>query len=185
MATPPMLPVQIPIPESVDFIWEMGLHKIRDQIEMFDALDSKTGVIVGFVVVSIVEILGFLLLAAAEATETKQLDSSRAFSWPVVIFFFVGVILSIISTWLGLQAIRVRQFAIGFDYSRMVGIANLKVQELKAVFLDDLLQSVNNNEHVLNDKVRFAKASGWCVLGGLICYTIVVGMLFMAFVPRS
>ena len=46
-------------PTSIDFVWEMGMSKIRDQIQMFDALDSKTGVIVGFVVVSIVEILGF------------------------------------------------------------------------------------------------------------------------------
>jgi hypothetical protein len=46
MAEPPALPAEIPIPESVDFVWEMGLRKIGDQIEMFDALDSKTGVIV-------------------------------------------------------------------------------------------------------------------------------------------
>jgi hypothetical protein len=43
------------MPESINIVWDMGLAKIRDQIGMFDALDSKTGVIVGFVVVSIVE----------------------------------------------------------------------------------------------------------------------------------
>jgi hypothetical protein len=184
MAAPPALPAEIPIPESVDFVWEMGLRKISDQIEMFDALDSKTGVIVGFVVVSIVELLGFLIFAAAEAVQPIQLHHSLAFSCVVGVFFFLGLLLSILSTWLGLQAIRVRQFAIGFDYGKMLGLANLKVVELKAIFLDDLLQSVNSNERVLNDKVRFAKASAWSVLVGLMCYTIVVAVLFVSFIPR-
>ncbi len=183
MAAPHALPAEIPIPESVDFVWDMGLRKIGDQIEMFDALDSKTGVIVGFVVVSIVELLGFLILAAAEAVQPIQLHHSPAFSCVVGIFFFSGLLLSIFSTWLGLRAIRVRQFAIGFDYARMLGLANLKAAELKAIFLDDLLQSVNSNERVLNDKVKFAKASAISVLVGLMCYTMVVAMLFLSFIP--
>jgi hypothetical protein len=134
-------------------------------------------------VVSIVELLGFLILAAAEATQPTQLHRSPAFSRIVGVFFFLGLLLSILSTWLGLRAIRVRQFAIGFDYGKMLGLANLKATELKAVFLDDLLQSVNSNERVLNDKVKFAKASARSVLVGLMCYTIVVAMLFMSFVP--
>jgi hypothetical protein len=184
MDAPPSLPAKIPIPESVAFVWDMGLRKISDQIE-FDAIDSKTGVIVGFVVVSIVEILGFLILAAAEATQPTQLHSSLAFSCAVGVFFFLGLVLSLLSTWLGLQAIRVRQFAIGFDYGKMLGLANLKETELKAIFLGDLLQSVNSNERVLNDKVKFAKAAAGLVLIGLMCYTVVVGMLFISFIPRA
>jgi hypothetical protein len=53
MAAPPILPHKIPMPESVAFVWDRGLRKISDQIEMCDAIDSTTGVIIGFVVVSI------------------------------------------------------------------------------------------------------------------------------------
>ncbi len=102
MSSPPPLPDNIPVPNSVDFVWDMGLRKIGDQIAMFDAIDSKTGVIIGFVVVSIVEILGFLMLAAAEATQTAQLHNSVAFSRAVGFFFFLGLALSFLSTWLGL-----------------------------------------------------------------------------------
>jgi hypothetical protein len=104
----------------------MGLRKISDQIEMFDAIDSRTGVIIGFVVVSIVEILGFLILAAAEAIQAIPLHNSVAFSCVVGFFFFLGLILSILSIWLGLRAIRVREFALGFDYEKLLGLANLK-----------------------------------------------------------
>jgi len=172
-------------PESIDFVWDMGLHKIRDQIQMFDALDSKTGVIVGFVVVSIVEILGFLLLAAAEATTPTQLRGTPIFSLSVRIFFGLGLLFSFLSTCFGLLALRVRKFAIGFDYEKLVGGAALEVRELKTVFLDDILSSVRTNAQVLDDKVRYAKIASFLVLAGLLCYTIVVARLFVGFVPRG
>jgi len=163
----------------------MGLSKIRGQIEMFDALDSKTGVIVGFVVVSIVEILGFLLLAAAEATTPSQLSGSPIFSLRVVIFFGVGLLCSFLSTVFGLLALRVREFAIGFDYEKLVGGANLQVAELKTLFLDDLVASVRTNKQILEEKVMYAKIASSLVLAGLLCYTVVVAQVFMRFVPKG
>jgi hypothetical protein len=162
----------------------MGLSKIRDQIEMFDALDSKTGVIVGFVVVSIVEILGFLLLAAADATPA-QINGTPIFSFWVVVFFGLGLLSSFLSTCFGLLALRVRAFAIGFDYEKLVGGAMLQERELKTLFLDDLVKSVRANAQVLDDKVRYAKIASLLVLAGLLCYTIVVARVFMCFVPRG
>ncbi len=169
-------------PASIDFVWEMGLAKIRDQIEMFDALDSKTGVIVGFVVVSIVEILGFLLLAAAEATTPAQLGGTPIFSLSVVIFFGLGLVCSFLSTVFGLLALRVRKFAIGFDYEKLVGGATLQVKELKTIFLGDLVASVRTNKQILDEKVKYAKIASFLVLTGLLCYTVVVARVFMCFV---
>ena len=172
-------------PESIDFVWEMGLRKISDQIGVFDAIDSKTGVIVGFVVVSIVEILGFLLLAAAEATTPAQLSGTPIFSLSVVIFFGLGLFCSFLSTCSGLLALRVRAFAIGFDYEKLVGGASLPVAELKTVFLDDLVSSVRTNRQILDEKVRYARTASLLVLAGLLCYTVVVAKVFMCFVPRG
>jgi len=57
----------VPRPDSPeDFLFEMGLHELELQKEMRDHVDEKTGVILGFALVSIIEILGFLLLVAAE-----------------------------------------------------------------------------------------------------------------------
>lgn len=152
---------------------------------MFDALDSKTGVIVGFVVVSIVEILGFLLLAAAEATTPAQLSGRPIFSVCVVIFFGIGLLCSFLSTVFGLLALRVREFAIGFDYEKLVGGANLQVPELKTIFLDDLVASVRTNKRILDEKVWDAKIASLPVLAGLLCYTVVVAQVFMCFAPRG
>jgi hypothetical protein len=172
-------------PTSIDFVWEMGMSKIRDQIQMFDALDSKTGVIVGFVVVSIVEILGFLLLAAAEATTPTQLSGTPMFSLLVMVFFGIGLLCSFLSTVFGLLALRVREFAIGFDYEKLVGGADLKIEELKTLFLDDLVASVRTNKRILEEKVIYAKTASLLVLAGLLCYPIVVARLFMCFVRKG
>src|SRR5260370_20502934 len=163
----------------------MGMIKIRDQIQMFDALDSNTDVIVGFVVVSIVEILGFLLLAAAEATTPTQLSGTPMFSVLVVVFFGLGLLCSFLSTVFGLLALRVRQFAIGFDYEKLVRGADLRSEELKTLFLDDLVASVRTNQRILEEKVMYAKTASLRVLPGLLCYTIVVVRLFLCFVRKG
>ncbi len=152
---------------------------------MFDALDSKTGVIVGFVVVSIVEILGFLLLAASEAVTPVQLAGTPIFSRSVQIFFGLGLLFSFLSTLFGLLALRVRKFALGFDYEKLVGGATLTDQQLKTLFLDDILTSVRTNAKVLDEKVNYAKRASFLVLAGLLCYTVVVAQVFMCFVPRG
>ena len=100
----------------------------------------------------------------------------------VVVFFGIGLLCSLLSTVFGLLALRVREFAIGFDYEKLVGGATLKVQELKTIFLDDLVASVRTNKQVLDEKVRYAKLASFLVLAGLLCYTIVVAQVFMCFV---
>jgi hypothetical protein len=172
------------IPPSIDFVWETGLTKIRDQIEIFDTLDSKIGVIVGFVVVSIVELLGFLLLAGAD-TNGQIIKGVSAFSLSVEVFFGMGLVCSFLSTVAGLVALRVRAFAVGVDYEKLVSGANLENQELKTLFLGDLVESVRKNMEVLKKKAWWATASSWLVLAGLLCYTVVVAQIFMCFVPRG
>jgi len=179
MARPPS------VPPSIDFVWEMGLSKIKDQIEMFDALDSKTGVIVGFVVVSIVEILGFLLLAAVEAPTQIQINGTPLFSTSIVVSFCAGLLCSFLSTAFGLMALRVREFAIGFDYEKLVGGAILLPEELKTIFLGDIVTSVHTNKQILKEKVSYAKIANVLVFAGLFCHTIVVARVFMCFVPRG
>lgn len=49
-----------------DFLFEMGMRELELQKEMRDHIDDKTGVVLGFALVSIIELLGFLLLVAAE-----------------------------------------------------------------------------------------------------------------------
>ena len=60
----------------IEFAFQLGLQRIQLQTEFFDALDQKTGMILGFVVVSIAELLGFLLLAAAEGLKASLLQES-------------------------------------------------------------------------------------------------------------
>src|SRR5579859_5860702 len=55
-----------------DLLVKIILSKVESDGLAFDTLDSKAGLILGFGLVSIAELLGFLLLAASEARPVKM-----------------------------------------------------------------------------------------------------------------
>jgi hypothetical protein len=54
------------LPTKEELLERYGLLELKIQGEMRDHLDNKTGLFLGFALVAVVEILAFLLLAAAE-----------------------------------------------------------------------------------------------------------------------
>jgi heme/copper-type cytochrome/quinol oxidase subunit 4 len=62
--TPP--PEGTLVQQSTSFLLETGIREIALQKEMRDHIDTKTTVVLGFALASVVELLGFMLLVAAE-----------------------------------------------------------------------------------------------------------------------
>jgi hypothetical protein len=48
-------------PPRADFVFEIGTQRIKDQMEISNALDTKTGIILGFIVVSVAEVVGIVI----------------------------------------------------------------------------------------------------------------------------
>ena len=76
-------------PGEIKEALKLGWKELEQQSQMRDHLDTKTGTILGFALVSVVEILGFLLLVAAEK------DLFKTFGWLGWLFvtsFSVGLL---------------------------------------------------------------------------------------------
>jgi hypothetical protein len=166
--------------DGVGFAFEMGMQKIADQIQVFDALDTKVGVILGFVAVSIAEILGFLILAAAE-----NLAPSRYFSPCLAFLFFSGLVCTLTSVLFGLIALGTRKFALGFKFCEMVRRANRPSSELRLMFLGDLRNACEFNADALDKKQRHSRVAISMAAASLVFYSIISMILFFHLMQKG
>lgn len=176
---------RFPSPPSVKFICEIGMQRIRDQMEIFNALDTKAGLILGFIVVSVAEVLGYLILAAAEA---EKMRSSPYLSEPVSCLFFLGLGTVGLATICGFMALRTRDFSLGVELSKMILQAkhsNWSDEALWASFLDVVSESISSNNKSIHKKEKYTNLAALFVVIGLICYTLVLGIIFRSFVPKG
>jgi len=164
-------------PDGLDFVFKMGQQKIADQIQVFDALDTKVGIVLGLVVVSIAEILGFLILAVAEGVE-----SSHRFSACSGALFVAGLASTTLSALFGILALSPRGFALGLKFPEMVKRANRSPDQLRLMFLDDLLKSCVSNGDALDAKQRWSKVAVFFAALSLAFYSITSGLLFASLV---
>jgi hypothetical protein len=165
------------------YLFEIGTEKIRDQGEAFDSLDTKTGVILGFIVVSIPELLGFLLLAA-----TENVTASRYFSIPVEVLLIGGLASTVSAALFGLLALRTQPLAVGVKYPGLIEKArqhNWSRTEMQAKSLEILKQSAEMNSKALDRKQRYASLVVLCASIGIFCYSVVAALLFLGMVPKG
>jgi|SRR5579871_647914 len=165
---------------SVDLVFDSGLKKISDQILISDSLDSKIGLLLGFVVVSVAEVFGFLLLAAAD-----NKHASPKFTQLIFFLFLINFILVLSATVTGIVGLGMRKFALGFKYDEMVARARYTPYDLKITFLDDLLQSCTQNSISLDQKQRFARVTLILVVATLLVQAIVSILLFVSLMPEG
>src|SRR5579871_5119206 len=111
---------------SVDLVFDSGLKKISDQILISDSLDSKIGLLLGFVVVSVAEVFGFLLLAAAD-----NKHASPKFTQLIFFLFLINFILAVPAPITGTVGVDMRESSLASDYNEMFGSATYTTHERK------------------------------------------------------
>jgi hypothetical protein len=169
-----------PPPDTINFIFKAGLKKISDQVAISDSIDSKIGLLLGFVVVSVAEVFGFLLLAAADNAK----PGPRYTRFTLLLFILsLGFVLA--ATIAGVVGLGMRKFALGYRYDALVARAKHSPDELKLIFLDDLLQSSNNNATTLNEKQRWATITLILVLCALLTQAALSVFLFVGLMPEG
>ena len=163
---------------SIEFVFQVGLQRIQLQSEVFDALDQKAGMVLGFTVVSVGELLGFLMLAAAEGVRP-----SPYFVKLVQVPFLAGLVAVGLCTYFGLRSLWIREFALGFNFEAFVEDANpekgLSADDLRKNSLYALLKSVNANDFALGKKRSYAKLATVAFLSSLACYGFTLGLIFL------
>src|SRR5260221_681988 len=152
----------------------MFLSEIESEGLRFDTLDDKAGLILGFGLVRIAELVGFLLLAAAEAHPSRV-----AVPMLVQVLFYFGMGFLMTGTAFAMLALSPRSF------TREASILTRKmVTQAPTVFsvLDSLLSAKQNNAPVLILKGRWTRVGGILVLAGLLSLAMVVLLPFHSLV---
>jgi len=97
--------------EKGSWLWEAGIEVTRNQTGLLVGLDTKTGILVGFVAASLAEIIGALFVVATE--------NPRWFvelNWWPKGFLGFGLLLALAAFVSGLWAMRPLERSPGFDF---------------------------------------------------------------------
>ncbi|MGO8793457.1 MAG: hypothetical protein ACLQLC_01430 [Candidatus Sulfotelmatobacter sp.] len=170
MATP-----LVPNETVESLLAEVGARKVASQHDVIEQLDNKSSVLLGFSLVSVVELLGFLLLVAAENPNARH---SQPF-WVIVVFLaaLVSVLGASVAGFLALRhnsshAFRASDFA-DLRQKREVG-------EFRNGLLDRIDAAMKLNFEVIRQKRIWFRIVMFAVGLALMFYTILAARFFVS-----
>ncbi|HEV3277635.1 MAG TPA: hypothetical protein VG860_12530 [Terriglobia bacterium] len=158
-------------PSGVDFVYDAGLKKIGEQLKSVESLDTKTGVLIGFLGAVIVGLLAAVF--AADPAKIHPLVAGRFFD------FILGAIILMlaIDLYFALQAFRMRKLYTGVHFQDLVEWVNEGVVETKKAFLPTLIETVELNQSQLTVKQRNAVRAVWCVFFTFLAILLAVAAI--------
>jgi len=172
-------------PGEIKEALKLGWKELEQQSQMRDHLDTKTGTILGFALVSVVEILGFLLLVAAEKDLFKTVGW---LGWLFVTSFSVGLLCVL--------------FAMGFSVAQLWSMDSYfpdldfywdrlrgrPPEKMNAATIQRMRACSEMNERVSERKSRLASraavASGFAVLA-FVASVVIIFVRLVRQVPPS
>lgn len=175
-----MTPTQESLPanpneKSLETVLDLALHEEEQLANRANWLDTKTGVLLGFVIVSVAELLGFLLLASAE-----RMNFRTAHPHWLGVVFALGLLALTIAMFLGLGEL----FPMGFEYGASTEYLALEVdkepKEIRAQCLASLRKTSVKNRSIVQKKAKLIKGTAIFVAAALLCYAVAVGLLFFS-----
>jgi hypothetical protein len=162
-----------PKQESLKLVLELALHEEEQLANRANWLDTKTGAVLGFAIVSVAELLGFLLLASREGTKLR-ITHPRL----LAAVFVLGLVSLLFAMILGL----VELAPMGFEYGASAEFLALQIdkeeQEIRLQCVDSLRKTSVANRAIVQKKAQLAKATAIAVGAALLCYAVAVVMLF-------
>jgi hypothetical protein len=163
---------------SVRVVLDLALDEEERLANRANWLDTKTGVIFGFVIVSVAELLGFLLLASREGTSSAIGRASHPCLLAVV--FVIGLLALIAAMFCGLFEL----YPMGFQYGTSAEFLALQVdktpEEIEMQCVDSLRQTSAHNRTIIQRKARWTKATVIAVAAALFFYVLDVLILFFS-----
>jgi hypothetical protein len=167
-----------PNKESVRTVLELALHEEEQLAIRANWLDTKTGVILGFVIVSVAELLGFLLLASREGINPSVKSTSHPYLLAIV--FVLGLVALIAAMFCGLF----ESYPMGFQYGAsteiLAGRVDKSPEEIEAQCLGSLRETAVHNRGIVHRKAWWTKATVVAVGAALLFYVVAVLILFFS-----
>ena len=166
MPDPPDQEAELPL-LGIDFVFEMGMKKIEEQVKDIEALDLKISVLLGFLGMILVGLLA--LVFSAEPTDVQTLVG-----WQTGVLLLLGVLFTGVALVNAFQAFRFRQYYGSPRFSDLFRWANEDPRQTKLVFLNTLLAAVNGNNERLENKQLYANRAGWFVLFSFLSFLFAI-----------
>jgi hypothetical protein len=164
--------------QVTEFVLKVATSESRAIDERIERLDEKTSVILGFVIVSVAEILGFLLLVSAEARKVGPVFPP----W-VLRSLFLGFLCILVAMILGLWELLPRKTHIGFSV-RLIELMDSKGHSSEdgrmQATLALLEAAIDSKSVVLRAKARLALWTALFVGGAVVAHIVAIVLLLGA-----
>jgi hypothetical protein len=169
-----MVPVGLSPEDTESMLLESAHRKVESQHNVIEQLEQKCAVLLGFALVSVVEVLGFLLLVAADH---GQRATSEPFWVHAVFYSALGLVL--LGGVVGLGALRgnASYYFHASDFRSLREKASDKAAFLHAM-LDGVEEAISGNWRVIRHKRIELRVSSVFVGIALFFYAILVGRIF-------
>ncbi len=164
-----------PNDDSLKVVLELALHEEEELANRANWLDTKTGAVVGFVIVSVAELLGFLFLASGEKAKF-----STTHPYSLATLFFIGLAALVVASLVGLVELAPMGFRYGTSVEMLVPSVDQDTSGIRLLCVDSLRRSSGHNRRIVRRKAKLAKAAVIFVAVALLFYAAAVVMLFVS-----
>jgi hypothetical protein len=176
----PKSPMNTDLPEnpdddSVREVLALALHEEEQLANRANWLDTKTGAVLGFVIVSVAELLGFLFLASGE----KARFSTTHPYW-LATLFFIGLAALLVASLLGLLELAPMGFKYGASTELLAPSVDRNASEIRMLCLGSLRGTVAHNRGIVQRKAKLTKVAVVFVAIALLSYAAAVAILFLS-----
>lgn len=150
---------------GIDFVFEMGMKKIEEQLKEVKALDVKIAVLFGFLGAALVALL--TLVFTAEPSAIKAL-----IGWPSKVCLPLGVVFTGLAIGYSFRAFQIIQYYAIPSFRDLYRWANEDPKRTKLAFLSTLLAAVEGNSQRLEDKQVYITRATWCAALGFLSFLL-------------
>lgn len=163
--------------DSIETVLKLALHEEELLANRANWLDTKTGAVLGFVIVSVAELLGFLFLASADHQSNKLAVAHPCLT---AVLFSIGLLAIIAAMMLGLRELSPMGFQFGASTEYLSTQLHREASDIKVECINSMRGTSKKNRDIVNEKAKLAKLTVIFVGIAVLCYAIAVAILFFS-----
>lgn len=153
--------------QGIDLVFEMGLRKVDEQLRTIEAIDSKMGILIGFIGTFAALLVGFFLGAEPEKVQVLLMGWTPLFFYPSLIFLPFALVRCF-------QAFKIHDYFAAYQFPPMVEWANEDPRKTKNAFMGGVLKAVKGNAADIRRKRHYANQGTWLILFALALLLLVL-----------
>ncbi len=161
--------------ESVEAVLQLAVREEEQLAHRANWLDTKTAAVLGFVIVAVAELLGFLFLASAEKSKFQTVHTCL-----LGLVFFSGLGALLVASLVGLAELRPMGFKFGAGAELLAPHVDEEPTKVRLLALDSLRGTISGNRRIVDKKASLTKVTVLFVAIALLLFAAAVTILFLS-----